>query len=358
MKVAFLLWPIAEEGGLSTRARALVALHRRNGIRANFYRLHYNDRLHGHGSSELETEINANGGLRLQGRHLSVTTEKLAETVAHLDSYDELVFVHPCPHVTDKGPGVKNWRYLYQLPRAPKSTYFTDVYAEQFYPWIADVIGLFRPLAVNDAVARHVRATMDIEPTVVPHPWEAIPRSYSPWRERRVLWTSAWRGWKGIKRFCDAVPAIDAPVRLYGTGRELRQWRKVQPADWPGEIAGVQPPERVLDDYQSAYCAVDLTGQSVKYHGHYNRTTLEPMLHGCVSVTLPTLIEPHSRIPGETVWTVDKDNVAGDINELLAKPEMADQIRRDAHDWIKATCSDEQVLDHLWASRSTGAPVT
>ena len=82
------------------------------------------------------------------------------------------------------------------------------------------------------------------------------------------------------------------------------------------------------------------------------------MLHGCVSVTLPTLIEPHSRIPGETVWTVDKDNVAGDINELLAKPEMADQIRRDAHDWVKATCSDEQVLDHLWAFRSTAAPVT
>jgi hypothetical protein len=354
MRCAFLLWPIGQEGGLATQAHAMVEVCRRNDIEANFYRLAYTDKNHGMGSSDLSYGINESAGLRLQGRCLSITDAKLPETLRHLDSYDQLIFVHPCPHLADKASAVKNWRRLFTDTQASKSVFFSDVYADDYYPWIEEVAHLFRALAFNDGIANYVRETLELDSEVVPHPWLNVPAPrLDDARERLVLWTAAWRGWKGIKRFCEAVPAIEGHVRLYGTGRELRQFRKIMPPQWPGEIMGVCDPALVLIDYARAACSVDLTGQSPKYHGHYNRTTTEPMLYGAVSVTLPTLVQPYSRVPAECVWTVEKDSVAEGINELLTHPERALGIRESAYEWLRDTCQDSAVLDSLLRAEVT-----
>lgn len=344
MKLAFILWPISQEGGLATRTAAFVRVARSCGHDADFIRISYNhhspDR---HGGSPCVAALP--GGLRVtDGMLLSIVDAHLRETLNILNEYDVLVFTHACPHLSDTQHAVRNWRKVYTATTPRKITYFSDAFVQDFYPWISDVADTFEPVAINVSAARHAGDFLGVPVRVVRHPFSLDGDTGD--KEQLVVWTSAWRSWKGIRRFVDAVPDIDARVELYGTGRELRTWQKQQPAAWPGVLMGSCPPEQVEHAYARARVSVDLTGQSRKYAGHFNRTHIEPMFYGCVSACLAPALDG-TDIPPDCVYPVDKDHVAASINALLADEPRRARIAAAAHAWASSYFAPDNVMDDL-----------
>ena len=345
MRIAFVLWPISQEGGLATRTAAFVRVARSCGHDADFIRLSYSQHSpYRHGGAPCVTALP--GGLRVtDGLLLSLVDAHLADTLRVLDGYDVLVFTHACPHVSDMQHAVRNWRKVYTATTARKITYFSDAFVQDYYPWIRDVDHTFEPVAINHSAARHASEFLGVPVRVVRHPF-SLDGYDAGAKENLVVWTSAWRSWKGIRRFVDAVPAIAARVELYGTGRELRTFKQQQPANWPGVLMGSCPPEQVEHAYARARVSVDLTGQSRKYAGHFNRTHIEPMFYGCVSACLPAVLDG-TDIPHDCIWPVLKDDVAASINALLADEPVRARIAAAAHEWASDYFAPDTVMDDL-----------
>lgn len=342
MRIAFVLWPISQEGGLATRTAAFVHVARQAGHDADFIRLSYST--HAPNLNGTPRVHATDSGLRVVGKLCSLVDVHLRDTLRVLDGYDVLVFTHACPHITDAQFAVRNWRKVYTATTARKITYFSDAFVQDYYPWIADVADEFEPVAINVSAARHASAFLGKPVRVVRHPFTLD--GYTADKERLVVWTSAWRSWKGIGRFVQAVPDIGARVELYGTGRELRAWRKQMPPGWHGALMGSCAPEVVEHAYARAQVSVDLTGQSAKYAGHFNRTHIEPMFFGCVSACLPTVIA-QTDVPADCVWLLDKDRVAAGLNTLLSEHALRARIAERAFAWASDYFAPDNVMDDL-----------
>lgn len=348
MRIAFCLWPISQEGGLATRTAALVSVARECGHDATFIRLSYS----GHREGRAESVEATASGLRMHGQRLSIEDDCLLDTLMELEAYDVLVFTHPCPHLSDTQRAVKNWRSVYRETAARKIAYFSDAFVQDYYPWIQDVQGTFSPVATNDSAARHATAFLQETVRTARQVFVFDPDEPVAEKENLVVWAPAWRSWKGVRKFVDAVPAINAGVELYGVGRELHTFRKELGggvARWPGRLLGQRPPAVVQEAYRRAKVSVDLTGQSKKYVGHYNRTHLEPMFHGCVSACLAAVVAPHSFIPQECVSAVNPQDIAGSINRLLADEPHRQEVAESAQRWATSYFSPQAVMDELLA---------
>lgn len=282
------------------------------------------------------------------GDRLSFHPKRIRETLMKLLKYaaDVVLFVHPCPHLSTTK--LKSWQALYTMLKGRKVVWWTDLYWQEFYPWIKDVEGsIDRVICASNAKLGHVHSTFRKDAELAPLP-QVVPDGPPNFRALRdgVVWAHQWRSWKGVRRFWETWHEMPMPVYAAGTGQEYRRNKKLlkhvyenrlDPSfnlDKKGNvyILGTIPFQEVVEMYKAALVAVDWTGQSKAYTGHYNSATLEPMLYGCIPWLRPTLIEPHTAIPAEAVL-VQEDFAPGAVAETirgLIKDKAGQRKKREA----------------------------
>jgi glycosyltransferase involved in cell wall biosynthesis len=179
------------------------------------------------------------------------------------------------------------------------------------------------------------------EELIHPFIWQKQPKN----KEKIVVWTNQWRNWKGIGHFIRKAGKINANIYLFGGGREYYNFKdKLSPNC---KYFGFVSPDRINEEYSKVMFSVDLTGQSKKYYGHYNRTTIEPMFYNCISVANEKIIEPYSFIPKDCVLRVNKDNFFDKINELLENENRRKEITKNAFEWAKNKYQDKFILKQI-----------
>lgn len=343
-KIGLVLFPIWGAGGLATDVAHYRRIFKDADHECDFWEIRYSDKLHKQ-QHPLKLGTGADGPTAKQG-YLSITDKNLASTIKVLNRYDILMFLHPCPHVTDTQKAVKNWPALYTDTKVDrKIVRFTDVYLDKLYPWILDVKDTFEPWATNMGQVRYVRqfvkgCKLSTYPMAFRSPSLCIPKPGPD-----LVWPCAWRGWKGIKQFINALPDFTGTYELYGSGRELRQFRK---AGNPivQQAKGVVRPNKMLKAFERARFSVDLTGWSKKYYGHNNRSVIEPMFHGAVSVVLDTMVFPHNEIPPEVTYIADRLDLADSLNEAIDMDETnRRQIANEAMQWARWRYNPVRVLE-------------
>lgn len=339
-RVALVLFPIWGAGGLSTSSLHYLRILKKFGHTAHFWQVRYSDK--GHGDRQrIEVGTGADGPTIKQGL-LSITDSKLRDTLRVLNTYDVVLFMHPAPHVSDKQAAVKNWKYLYTKVDCRKVVRFSDVYLDKLYPWILEVGDTFEAWAPNKAQRRYVRQYFpDVKLATYPMAFKRHGLDYV--KEHDLIWPCAWRGWKGIKQFVKAVPDIQGTVELYGSGRELRQFRK---AGNPvvSNAHGVVPPKQLLRAMQGARFSVDLTGWSPKYHGHNNRSLFEPMFFGTVVIAQDNQAAPLGLPPSDHIAVVRKQHLAEDINYWLEDEDRRAKVAAMAYEWALRRFDHKRVV--------------
>ena len=345
MKVALVMFPISAEGGLSTRGMDTLRLIRDAGHDCNFYRIRYSDQMHMAGTRSPAIEVRKSGN-RLQHRNLSITAKHLPGTVAHLSGYDLVVFLHPCPHLSDKAKAAANWTALYNEVRARKVVTFSDVYIDKYYPHFAQVTN-YTPLGINSAVARHVSGFLKIPVETALRPVH-LHASAGKWESRRgIVWPNAWRDWKGFAAFVRAMKDDGRDVTLYGSGRAGEKCARelVSFRNSGGRVIGQVAPAKVQAHLANARLAIDLTGASKKYEGHYNGSMIEAMLLGC-PVGVRSNMWINSWIPKDAVMSLDTSSTS-DLYESIRNASMSsrsERVARDAQTWARGHTNPARVL--------------
>jgi hypothetical protein len=282
------------------------------------------------------------------GDRLSFHPAQVRATLMHLVAYrpDVVLFVHPCPHVSTTK--LKTWQLLYTALPGRKVVWWTDLYWQDFYPWIADVRSCMdRVICASNAKLEQVHATFRPDAVLAPLP-QLLPAKPPLYKASRTgaMWAHQWRSWKGIRRLWETWHEIPMQVWAAGTGQEYRRNRlelkhvcenaleRDFPIDPAGNvhIMGTITFQQVVKLYQEALVAIDWTGASKAYEGHYNSATLEPMMYGCIPWLRPGLVEPHTAIPKESVL-VQEGFAPGEVGatiEALLKDKAAQQRKRKA----------------------------
>lgn len=314
MKVGLILFPVWGAGGLATDVGHYRKILQKAGHTCDFWEIKYSKRWHKK-KQPLTYGTGLDGPQVKQGM-LSITDDCLKDTIKILNEYDVLVFIHPCPHITDRYKCVENWKELYTETRGRKIVRFTDVFLDKLYPWILDVTDTFEPWSTNLAQNRYVQQFIpECKLSTYPMAFDVTGVSFA--KPNDVIWTCAWRGWKGIKQFVKALPDINGSVELYGSGREFRQMRKEGTLPKGRTMHGAVHPKQIITALRRSRISVDLTGFSKKYYGHNNRSFYEPMFFGTVLAAQGVMAEPNGDLPVDCFWHVDKKAIAGSINELI-----------------------------------------
>jgi hypothetical protein len=352
VKVALLLFPISAEGGLTTKTLTFYEEMEARGHKVDFFRISYGSK-HAVGYEKPFVKITKTG-MALQHKWLSIADDYLGSTLSILNTYDRLVFLHPCPHLSDAGSKASaNWQALYTATSPPKTVTFSDVYWDKYYPHIENVVGTFHALAVNSAV---LKKTQEVCPDarlvhqVYKDPGKEVRENRA--RSLDVVWASAWRGWKGIARFLQSVAATELRCELFGTGREVfNLGDEIRALKASQKHFSQVHPDRVLQSFGNALAVADWTGRSPKYFGHYNRTTIEPILYGAVPLVMDTLVEPHSIVPAEACLVLPAkqtpEEAARQMVEALADGEALAVKASRAYEWYREHHNTDQALTRL-----------
>lgn len=377
-RVAQVLPDIPGLGGLATRTyNQHNIFNSLEGVKADFFRLtrkQSNNYLH---LDDNTLGISASSsGLKLSQYDVSYHPKMIEETLAILNRYDVLWFNHACPHLnTDDGTEEsKYWQRIFTETKGKKLVVISDVYMRKYYPWILDVKdSIDIVLGIGHGHARSVKGDLEVE-GILKHPF-FLPKKVTTTNKRAgIVWSHQWREWKGTKKFLLMINGVREPVHFFGTGREYYMLRKGEPQlfkrvlgndaiskkTWNPKswhiVHGTVDPDVVLGFLDVSKLAFDLTGiTGGKYIGHYNRATLEPMLHGCVSVCTPALIKPHTHIPKDCVYVLKAKNVSQatkEINSLLKDKSKRVDIANRAFRWIKKEHDGKKILGE-WIKRLT-----
>ncbi len=286
-----------------------------------------------------ESRIEANGKtFKLRGVELSVDFSNLNVTLNLLNErYDILLHTTACIHNDNTG-----WLAVYGL-RKRNIVIISDVYWEKFYPYYYKAVHFVdKFFATNKAVKNYLKADKNIEAEELLHPFYFEPEFQKTTKLKTIIWANQWRSWKGIRTFVADAGKLNSTVLLFGGGREYYNLKNKIPSN--AQYLGFQPLDYVIDSYKTGTMAVDLTGQSKKYWGHYNRTTIEPMFWRCAVVCNEKLVEPYSFIPADVVLGVNKKNFVEKINWLLENEEEWKNLTNRAFDWAINHYQPEKVV--------------
>jgi len=234
---------------------------------------------------------------------------------------------------------------VYQLKKPKHVVVISNVYFEKFYPYFKKALPyIHNIIATNYAVKNYLDKIKVKSAEVIIHPF-SYPDHKKTKKENVLLWTHQWRNWKGIGDLCKVIKDLKCKVILYGAGREYYNWKDKLPSN--AEYLGNVKPDEVLMAYARSKYSIDLTGRSLKYYGHHNRSTIEPMFFKCLSICNEKLIDPYSFIPQDVVLSVDRKNLANQINEVIMNNDIWKSKVNKAYDWAKDFYSDKRVIEQL-----------
>lgn len=322
-KIAIIVWDIGSIGGIATQALDFKKIFDIKNIFSNIILLTDKKRPYKIASTEI---IAKDQQFQLKGIELSVHFDNINKTLKYLNQYDIFIHTTACVH-----NDASLWQGVYALKKK-HIVIISDVYWDKYYPYFDYAIPYISKIfATNRAVKNYLKEVKKIETEELIHPFFFEPNFKKQRRERTIIWANQWRGWKGIEWFLEQAGQLDGKVLLFGGGREWYNLKNKIPKN--AEYLGFRKPEEVLNAYMNGAIAVDLTGQSEKYYGHYNRTTIEPMFWDCAVVANEKLIEPYSFIPQNVVCAVNKKNFVEKTNELLSNQFLWEKQILEARNW-------------------------
>lgn len=354
MKVAFIVFPISNVGGIATRLQSMVTGLERNGHRCSVYRVTKGKK---NTKGEFAIRHNSNS-LKIESSIISVYCDK-----TFFNKFDRLIFLHSAPHEAEKFPDC--WMDFYSIPDTYKITFFSDVYWDKYYPNIEKVIGeVDRVLCVNQGVMDYVKKTMGIEVELYRHGF-IIPsiknmKKFSE-RKKEIIWANQWRGWKGILQVLNIAPDLSGyEFSFYGSGREYYNYKKnelykknvkfdlMNPEFEENENANIKifgtcSPRDIFDKYKDFLFSIDMTGFSEKYYGHYNQTSIQSMPYGCVPILNEKIISPYSHIPKEACYSVTTSNFVETIKNI--DPKEYDEKQICGYEFMKKYHSMDEIVN-------------
>jgi len=336
MKVAIIVWELSQLGGIATHAVETKKILTKSNIDSDIIILTNKDRAFKIDKQEIETTEKL---LKIKGIELSVKKKNLKMTLNFLNNYDILFHTTACLH-KDNG-----WLAVYKFIKKRHIVVISDVYWNDFYRHFDKAMKyVYKFYATNEAVRKYLKKEKGINTELVIHPF-SFNEYYNEHKENIVIWAHQWRGWKGIKRFVENADRINGKVVMFGGGREYYNLKDKLPKNV--EYKGFRSPNEIKDMYKKAKIAVDFTGQSEKYYGHYNRATIEPMFFKCIMVCNEKLVYPYSFIPREVVCPVDKDNFIDKINRLLENNEEREYLANKAYNWATKKYNFKNVIKQI-----------
>jgi glycosyltransferase involved in cell wall biosynthesis len=365
LKIAQILPDISGLGGLATRTyRQHLILNSIKGFSSDCFKLTRKKKnLY---SEENKIEItNNSSGIVVKQNEVSYNELTIKETIKILNQYDILIFNNACPHLNENtGEKPDLWKKLYTDTKGKKIAVISDTHFVSYYPWFADIVG-----SIDVILAMGYGHKNSVIPYFMPDGILEYGFIFGEKLETDdrdcLVWPSQWKEWKGIVEYLEICEFLKEPTNFYGIGRayyEIRKnrselfkenigkdfiSRKTWNKDEQSKIFGTVSPETVIQSYKFAKASVDLTGiNSKKYYGHYNNTTLEPMLYGCVSIVTEFLAEPYTHVPEECLFIVDGDYkaMANQINLLCKSEKERNRITKKAYEWLKEFHDGKKVL--------------
>ncbi len=366
MKIAIVIFPIMEIGGIATYIWNLRNALLKVGCAVDVY--HARERGLMRNLSKTAPVLAGRdtrlpGGQFIYGNSIGL---KAAKNL--LNSYDAVIMGHQCPHPNIRGEGSRAWQELYDL-RVPIATVFHDNIWEKAYPWLAEVAGRIRVcFYTNPSIwagsARSFPGLFAYTPQLLDTTKAGLWRSK---KEGRVVWLPQWKAWKGIGIFVRSLPAIDYPVHLYNSGIEYHylkkepewgkwigrdEYTKVGNIQWEGRqdhiIKGPILNHQVRRALRRANVSVDLTGH--KPGPFLHQTTyvhFESMVYGAVAVVPESVVQKPSPIPPDCVYpiagAVTPKSVAKAVNWVMEHEKSQKEIARTAKSWVQERFDDRKI---------------
>lgn len=370
MKIAIVMWPIMEPGGINTYLWNLQAAWRSLGHTVDFY--HARERGFLRNLSPTQPVL-AGRDIRLPGRQFKygqTADRKAAKKL--LNSYEVVVFGHQCPHPNIRGEGDRAWQELYDL-RVPIITIFHDNIWDRAYPWFAEVAGLIRLcLYTNrsiwaDSAQRFPRGNFVYTPQLLDTTRAGLYRSK---KQGKVIWLPQWKAWKGIKLFVNSLPDIAWPVDLYNSGIEYHYLRKEEGwKEWIGRDDWTKKPIRlhgrvdhvvrgpILFDevprrLRRANVSVDLTGHRPgPFTGQTTYVHFESMVYGAVAIVSESVLERPSPIPPDCAISIPSLSSPAKIAKIINTVMEDDVLQRDtarrALSWVTDRFDDRKIASAI-----------
>lgn len=336
-RIAIIIWDIGQIGGIATHAQETKKVLDEFGISNDVIILNDKSRPYKLEKFRIEAKDKT---FKVRGIELSVKRENLLNTLSFLSKrYDVLFHTTACIHNDKSG-----WLGVYLLKKR-HVVVISDVYYDKFYPYYKQALRYIDKIYATNQAVKNYLDSKEIKSELLIHPFSFDKDFQKIKTEQTIIWANQWRGWKGIGFFIEQLSKIKAKGLLFGCGREYYNlWDRI-PKN--AEYLGFRKPVEVKQAYTTGMMAVDLTGQSKKYWGHYNRTTIEPMFYKCVVVANEKIIEPYSPIPKNVVLAVNKNNFVERVNNLIQDRERQKEIRENAFDWAIEYYNHTKVVEQI-----------
>lgn len=386
MRIGICLFIESNLGGAATQADDLVSVARRLGHESCLLRFTISPRSRGlwsPGGNGLPSHqlVIGRSGIRFTGERVHVPTGAGSKNLVRwLNTFDLLVFVGGCPHLTrtfSENDFLERFLPIYRETTCRKIIFLTDPFWRRLYPYLQTVVKYVDQVyAFAEAYQREASdpklgvqveicnfgsvAASDLALSVRPNQS----------RSNEIIWPHQWRSWKNPLLMVRTVPELNVPVRAYADGIEYHLIRRDHREDWdlalaedytrpqkgPGKLYyhGTVPQKVVLDQFIKSRWMLDLTGMSgrtgkqlEKFVGNYQCVNIESMMLGCVTLKYENTIYPYSQIPENCVCplplTADPGELAAAVNSVLTNDNYR-KVSQIAREWALEHFLPEKVF--------------
>lgn len=350
-KIALVNWIVNDVGGINSWCKNVVEALNQLGIENQLYYCTSQTRFDCHPDCEVRCERYS----RLAAKHLSYRTASLKSTLATLDQYDLIIFIHPSPHPTRatlKATDALAWQAIYRETKARKLVAFHDANWQKTNSWFDQVAEHIDAIVAAQALFIH---SVEAYPANVPKKWEyfplKLPTMALPKKQKESIVATQWLKWKNHRHLVAQIQQVMDPVQFYGNGQEYYTLRGtpeftqfITDESKPDAVVqatkeehavfhGYVPYPTLLQAMAQASVSVDLSTK-----GYTNMTHWEPMTVRTVSMIEERVLNhPDCQIPEHCCYPFKLDTVADDINKALSSTLKLLRIRDRAKDFIKVT---------------------
>lgn len=350
-KIALVHWPINDVGGINSWCKNFIKGLDALGVENQLYYSTVQTRYDCHPDREIKCPRYS----RLAAKHLSYMKRSIKSTVATLNQYDLILFVHPSPHPTrlnTKADETYGWQDIYREVKAKKFVVIHDVNWQKTNAWFAEVADHVDALMAAQAMFMTPALAY---PADIPKKWEYFPLllrdpTTIPKKHPEAVICTQWVKLKNHRHFIPQLSKAQYPINFYGSGQEYYELRKTsefvqhvtdrnktaingQAPDEKAVFHSYVPYEDLLNYMAQASVSMDL---SIK--GQVNMTHWEPMTMRTVSmIEKRVLAHPDCQIPEHCCYAFDLDNAVEDINQAIRSSIKLIRIRNQAEQFIKIT---------------------